>query len=80
MMMKLEKDGTIKMEDCVGKSCDVYLRIPASRSGKGKIQISINGTIQEFEAITDEEDMIATGSRVKITEHLGNGTFLVRKE
>lgn len=80
LMMKFEKNGAIKMEDCIGKSCDVYLRIPASRNGKGKIQVSINGTVQEFEAITDEENMIATGSRVKITEHLGGGTFLVTKE
>ncbi len=79
-MMKFESNGTIDMKDCVGKSCDVYLRIPESRTGKGKVQVSINGTIMEFEAVTDDSSKIATGSRVKVIEYLGGGTLLVAKE
>ena len=42
-MKKLEHNGAYKIADCVGKSCDVYLRIPAAGEGKGKVQISLNG-------------------------------------
>ena len=78
-LMKFEANGAIDMNDCVGKACDVYLRIPAARSGKGKVQISINGTVQEFEAMTDDDTMIATGNRVKVLEYLGGSTLLVTK-
>lgn len=78
-MMRFEADGTIDMNDCVGKICDTYLRIPAARSGKGKVQISINGTVQEFDAMTDDDSMIATGHRVKVLENMGGGTLLVTK-
>lgn len=79
-IMKLESNGTVDMNDCVGKICDVYLRIPAERNGKGKVQLSINGTVMEFDAITDEKELIPTGQRVKVLESLGNSTLLVARQ
>lgn len=78
-LMKLEADGTVKMEDCVGKNCEVYLRIPAANGGKGKVQISINGTVLEFDAVTDEAEVIPTGARVFVVKHLGGGLLLVNR-
>ena len=34
-IMKLSHDGSFKMDEAVGLSADVYLRIPAARSGRG---------------------------------------------
>ena len=67
------------MNDCVGKVCNVYLRIPAARGGKGKVQMSINGTIIEWDAITDDKDIISTGSQVKVIEVTGGSTLLVER-
>lgn len=79
-IMKLESSGNIKMEDCVGKTCDVYLRIPANQSGKGKIQISVNGTIFEFDAVTSDAEPLPTGSKVVVVENLGSSTLLVKRK
>lgn len=79
-MMKLESSGNIKMEDCVGKTCDVYLRIPAKNEGKGKVQISLNGTIFEFDAVTNDAQPIPTGSKVLVVENLGASTLLVERK
>ena len=79
-IMKLESSGNIKMEDCVGKTCDVYLRIPANQSGKGKIQISVNGTIFEFDAVTSDAEPLPTGSKVIVVENLGSSTLLVKRK
>ena len=79
-IMKLESSGNIKMEDCVGKTCDVYLRIPASNSGKGKVQISLNGTIFEFDAVTNDTEPLPTGSKVVVVENLGSSTLLVKRK
>ena len=70
-MKKLEHNGAYKIADCVGKSCDVYLRIPAAGEGKGKVQISLNGSIHEFDAVSTGE-AIATGKRVKVVAVEGN--------
>ena len=70
-MKKLEHNGAYKIADCVGKSCDVYLRIPAAGEGKGKVQISLNGSIHEFDAVSTGE-AIATGKRVKVIAVEGN--------
>ena len=32
---KLEHNGAFQIKDCVGKTVDVYLRIPANKGGKG---------------------------------------------
>ena len=70
-MKKLEHNGAYKIADCVGKSCDVYLRIPAAGEGKGKVQISLNGSIHEFDAESTGE-ALATGRRVKVVAVEGN--------
>ena len=77
-MKKLEHNGAYKIADCVGKSCDVYLRIPAAGEGKGKVQISLNGSIHEFDAVSTGE-AIATGKRVKVVDLEGN-VLKVEKE
>ena len=70
-MMKLQSSGNFDIRDCAGKTCDVYLRIPASGNGTGKVQISLNGSIQELDARTDSTHDISSGTKVKVTEVIG---------
>ena len=58
---------------CEGK---VYLRIPAQRGGTGKVQISINNSVREYEALTDG-DALPTGSSIKVVEVISADTLLV---
>ncbi len=78
-ILKLENNGNINMNDCIGKVCNVYLRIPAAKSGKGKVQMSINGTIIEWDAVTDDAETISTGSQVKVVALVGESTLLVER-
>lgn len=64
---KLEKNGAFNIKDCQDRTAQVYIRIPAGGEGKGKVQISLNGSVQELDAITDE-DAIPSGTTVKIVE------------
>lgn len=70
-MMKLEHNGAFRITDCIGLEADVYLRIPAQRSGRGKVQVSINGSVLELDAVT-EGDALPSGSRIKVTAVEGN--------
>ena len=76
-VMKLSHDGSFKMQEAVGLRADVYLRIPAARSGRGKVQVSVKGSVHEIDAMTDNTEEIATGSQVKIVKVLGDDLLLV---
>lgn len=74
---KLEHNGAFNIADCVGKTVDVYLRIPAGKNGKGKVQVSLNGSVHEFEAMT-EGDSIASGQKVEVLSVVDGSTVLVK--
>ncbi len=76
-VMKLAHDGSFHMDEAIGLNADVYLRIPAARSGRGKVQVSVKGSVHEIDAITDRKEMIPTGSQVRIVEVLGNDLLRV---
>ncbi len=77
-VMKLSHDGSFKMQEAVGLKADVYLRIPAARTGRGKVQVSVKGSIHEIDAMTDNDTEIATGGQVQIVEVLGDDLLLVK--
>lgn len=77
-MRKLEHNGAFQIEDCLGQVADVYLRIPAGRSGEGKVQYSFGGSVQELSALTDGEQ-IPSGAKVHIVEIVGGHTLLVER-
>jgi hypothetical protein len=63
----LAEDNTFNITHALNKTGEVYIPIPAAKSGKGKVQISIKGSIHELDAITESESRIETGSIVRIT-------------
>ena len=77
-LLSLERNGSFKIQDCVGQTASVYLRIPANHSAAGKIQISVNGSVHEISAFTDG-DFLPTGSRVKVISVIDRGSLLVEK-
>ncbi|WP_115878151.1 hypothetical protein [Lutibacter oceani] len=78
-MHKLSESGTLKMKNAVGVICEVYLPIGAKRSKMGKVQIKVQGSLRELEAITDEEEDLKTGTMVKVTEIVSAEILLVEK-
>lgn len=74
---KLHQSGTMIIENAVGNTGEVYLRIPANREGHGKIQIEIQGTLREMDALTDDEKELPTGSIAQVLEIVNNQILLV---
>jgi len=66
MLLKLSEDNTFNIEDTIGKTADVYMNIPAAKSGKGKVFISVKGTTHELGAVTTSENAIKSGAIVKV--------------
>ena len=61
--------------DCTGK---VYLAIPAERKGEGKVQITINNSVREYNAVTDGPSL-PTGADIRVVEAISAGTLLVEE-
>lgn len=66
-MMKLAEDNTFRIENTIGQIADVYVTIPPSKSGKGKVFVSVKGATHELSAITCHNESLRNGSLVKVT-------------
>lgn len=77
-MKKLETNGNFRIEECVGLTCSVYLRIPANREGAGKVQLSYHGSVLELAAFTDGE-FLPSGAKVRVVQVIDSNTLLVEK-
>ena len=76
-LSSMQQTGTIDVfQQATGCQGKVYLAIPAERSGAGKVQISINNSVREYDALTDG-DALPTGTDVKVVEAINATTLLV---
>ncbi len=75
-LMKLEGNGSYRIEESVGQVCEVYIRIPAGRSGSGKVQVSFHGSVQELPAQT-EGDAIPSGTKVRVVQVVNRSLLIV---
>lgn len=78
-VFNLQSNGNINIKNAVGTNGEVYLVIPAKRSGNGKVNVFIQERFVEYEAITDSETPIKTGDKIKVVEVISEGILLVEK-
>lgn len=78
-MAKLAQSGTLKISNALGAVGEVYLPIGANRSRSGKVQINVQGSLRELEAISDANEDLPTKSLVKVTEIVSDELLLVEK-
>lgn len=75
---KLAEDNTFKLTDAVNKTANVYLSIPENKKGKGKILLSVNGSVREIDAITEHNAKIETGAVVSVVRVEGQSLVVVK--
>lgn len=75
-LQKLAEDNSFKPADALQKSAEVYLPIPAHKGGKGKVLISIKGSVRELDAITENE-RIESGAMVRVVNADDNNILTV---
>lgn len=78
-MSKLTESGTLNMKNAVGRLGEVYLTIPANRKGMGKVQLTVQGSIQTLDAITDDPEAIATSSLIEVLDVIDQQILLVKR-
>lgn len=78
-LSEMQQTGNIDVhKSAVGCEGKVYLTIPGERKGEGKVQITINNAVREYDAVTDGET-IKTGTAIKVTEVINDYTLLVEE-
>lgn len=76
-VQKLSENNSFSISETIGKTAEVYLTIPAQKEGKGKVLVSVKGSIHELDAIS-EHDSIRTGSVVLIERVESNKILIVK--
>jgi hypothetical protein len=75
---QMEKSGTVQLMNAIEKTGEVYLTIPSSEKGTGKVHVIVDGSMHEFDAAT-KGDVLKTGSAVKVVDVLENDVLLVEQ-
>jgi hypothetical protein len=64
-LTQLKADGTVRMERTIGSTGSVYLRIPGSRAGMGKVHLAVQKRTVELQAMTAGPEL-ATGVPIRV--------------
>ncbi|GMV99511.1 MAG: hypothetical protein AMXMBFR84_06500 [Candidatus Hydrogenedentota bacterium] len=77
LLMSLQSEGTARIENAIGRTAVVYLSVPGSQKGKGKVTVTVQDRTLEYTAVTEGETDLPTGSMVEIVGVAGPDTLLV---
>ncbi len=79
-VMRLRSGGNLDNKNALGTSGTVYLTVPPARSGVGKVNVLLQGSYVERDAVTDETDPITTGAEIVVTGLSGQTTLVVKRK
>ena len=76
---KLTSSGSLNINNALNNVGEVYLTIGANRSSIGKVQITVQGSLRELEALTDEDVDLKQGDIIQVAQITKNGILIVNK-
>ena len=79
-VMKLRNNGNTDNRNALGTSGKVYLTVPPNRSGEGKVNVLLQGSYVEREAVTDEDEAIPTGAEIVVIGVSGQTALIVKRK
>lgn len=79
-VMRLRNDGNLDNRNALGVSGRVYLTVPPARTGEGKVNVLLQGTYVERDAVTDEGEPIPTGCEIVVIGLSGQTTLVVKRK
>jgi hypothetical protein len=75
----VENSGNENIRHAVGLPAKVYVPVPASRGGKGKVMFRLQDRTVEYQALSDEGERLRTGEEVVITGVVNSDTVCVAR-
>lgn len=77
LMLNLQSDGTLRIVNAIGQEGSVYLTIP--KGGSGQVRVSVQGALKIFDAVSEKNEKIPTGGRVRVSNVINENTLVVNK-
>jgi len=77
LMTKSGADGTMKIQNAIGQTGEVYLTIQANRKGLGKIQVKVSGAVRTLDAMTDDDETLTSGQLARVVQIINDNILLV---
>lgn len=65
-MMRLQSSGNVRLGSTLGERGTVYVAVPPSGDGSGRVTLVVGGKQREFNATQDGDMMIPSRARVKV--------------
>lgn len=75
-LARLHHSGTMDLRRAVGQMGKVYLRVPASLKGEGKVTVEVEGRLMTMRAVTAEGEL-TVGTPVRVVEVMTDETLRV---
>lgn len=72
---RLAENGTVDFRNAIGENAAVYIPIPPNGEGEGKVTLTLQGRFMECSAVSNERELLKTGTVVRVTDL--NGEVLV---
>ncbi len=66
-MVNLQQSGNLELRNAIGAVATVYITVPKSRSGRGKVTVLVQERLAELDAITDASRPLRSGERTIVT-------------
>lgn len=76
---KLADNGTMDIRNALNQVGNVYIPIKANGGNVGKIQVNIQDSLREMQAMTKKDEDLSTGMVVKVTGILSGNILVVEK-
>ena len=78
-MMRLHNDGTLRVSNAIGQTGTVYIKIPGEEKGMGKVSVTVQERLCEFDAVTEDTEGLKTGDAVYVTDVRTGNVLVVEK-
>lgn len=73
----MQESGNLSYQNAIGRSGQVYLTVPASQSGRGKVTLTVQERYIEADAVTNFNEPIPVGRPVTVVALADEQTLLV---
>jgi len=78
LALRMQSSGNLSLENAISHTAEVYIRIPAARSEKGKVSMLLQERFVELEAVTDSDTDLMPQSKVEVIALAEKDCLLVR--
>ena len=76
LALRMQDSGNLNLANAISQTAEVYIRIPPSRSEKGKVTMLLQERFVELDAVTDSDVELMPNTKVNVVA-LVNGDCLV---